>query len=231
MRQLFLVAGVVLIVAIVSAKCVLADEPVSHAVSSSPGKRPLAVLNRFPLDPEWYKPEAAELLRKGILERYGEEEWAAVVLTHELHQHTGIYNVVGAKMGVRAREILKAPTRAVHVTAETGVEPPISCAVDGLQASLGSTLAQKLIDVPEVPDPRVAATFEYEGRRVRLALKPEYRKKVAGIIKTAVEKHGRLTPAYFHEIEDRCFDVWAEFDRREIFLEEHLPAGALTKRE
>ena len=194
MRQLLVLAGVVLIVTGVGAKRVLADEPVSHEVPASPGERPLAVLKQFPLDPEWYKPEAAELLRKGILEKYGKEEWSAVVLTHELHQHTGIYNVVGAKMGVRAREILEAPTRAVHVTAETGVEPPISCAVDGLQASLGSTLAQKLIDVPETSDPRVAATFEYEGRRVRLALKPEYRKKVAGIIKTAIEKHGRLTP-------------------------------------
>ena len=134
-------------------------------------------------------------------------------------------------MGVRARDILKAPTRAVHVTAETGVEPPISCVVDGLQTSLGSTLAQKLIDVPDVPNPRVAATFEYEGRKVRLSLKPEYQKQVESIIKAALEKHGRLTPAYFHEIEDRCFDVWAEFDRREIFLEESLPAGTSTRRE
>jgi pyrimidine-specific ribonucleoside hydrolase len=189
------------------------------------------VLKRFPIDPQWYKPEAAELLRKGIVEKYGQEEWAAVVLTHELHQHMGIYNVVGAKMGVRARDILKAPTRAVHVTAETGVEPPISCVVDGLQASLGSTLAQKLIDVPDVPDPRVAAAFEYDGRKVRLSLKPEYQRKVESIIKAASEKHGRLTPAYFHEIEDRCFDVWAEFDRREIFLEESLPAGTSTRRE
>jgi pyrimidine-specific ribonucleoside hydrolase len=230
MRQLLFLAGFVLIVAGVAAGRVLAEEPVSHEGSASPGERPLAVLKQFPLAPEWYKPEAAELLRKGILEKYGQEEWTAVVVTHELHQHTGIYNVVGAKMGVRAREILNAPTRAVHVTAETGVEPPISCAVDGLQASLGSTLAQKLIDVPETSDPRVAATFEYEGRRVRLALKPQYRKKVEGIIKAAIEKHGRLTPAYFHEIEDRCFDVWAEFDRHEIFLEERLPAGALTRR-
>jgi pyrimidine-specific ribonucleoside hydrolase len=231
MIRLVLAAGVVLAFAGTAAECGLADEPGSDDVSALPGKRPLAVLKRFPLDPAWYKPEAAELLRKGILEKYGQEEWAAVVLTHEFHQHTGIYNVLGAKMGVRAGEILKAPTRAVHVTAETGVEPPISCAVDGLQVSLGSTLAQKLIDVPEVPNPCVAAAFEYEGSKVRLSLKPEYQEKVESIIKAAVEKHGRLTPAYFHEVEDRCFDIWFEFDRREIFLEEHLPAGASTRRE
>jgi len=230
MGQLVFIAAVVVIVACVTAEFGVADEPVSHEVSASPGERPLAVLKRFPLKPEWYKPEAAELLRRGIVEKYGQEEWAAVVLTHELHQHTGIYNVVGAKMGVRARELLGAPTRAVHVTVETGVEPPVSCAVDGLQASLGSTLAQKLIDVPEMTDPRVAATFEYEGRKVRLSLKPEYENKVEAIIKTASEKHGRLTPAYFHEIEDRCFDIWFEFDRHEIFLEERLSSGALTKR-
>ena len=199
-----------------------ADGEQAHDEMVPPGTRPFAVLKRFPVEPDFYCAEAAELFSKGIVEKHGQEEWAAVVMTHELHQHVGIYTVLGAKMGVRAREVLNAPTRAVHVTAETGPEPPISCAIDGIQASLGSTLAQKLIDVPKVTEPRVAATFEYKGRRIRLSLQPEYQRKVTGMIKAAIEEHGNLTPAYFHEIEDRCFNVWADFDRHKIFSMDEL---------
>jgi pyrimidine-specific ribonucleoside hydrolase len=35
--------------------------------------------------------------------------WKAVVLTNELHHHMGHWSIVGAKMGIRAREILAAP--------------------------------------------------------------------------------------------------------------------------
>jgi pyrimidine-specific ribonucleoside hydrolase len=231
MKRLILTVGLVAIVAVVTVERGFAEEHGQHGLSVPPGERPLAVLKRFPVDPESYCPEAADLLRNGILEKYGLEEWAATVMAHELHQHVGIYTVLGAKMGVRARELLNAPTRAVHVTAETGIEPPMSCVIDGLQASLGSTLAQKLIEVPKVPTPRVAAVFRYEDRAIRLSLRPEYSKKVQQTIKTAIKHHGNLTPAYFHEIEDRCFDVWAEFDRREIFLEERLHADPQTERE
>jgi len=199
-----------------------ADGDGSHGKTVPPGQRPLAVLKKFPVDPGFYCAEAADLLRKGIVDKYGMEEWAAVVMTHELHQHVGIYTVLGAKMGVLARELLDAPTRAVHATVETGLNPPTSCVVDGIQASLASTLAQNLIEVPETTEPRVAATFEYEGRKIRLSLRAEYDRKVKEIIRTAGAQFGNLTPAYFHEVEDKSFDVWAEFDRRKIFLVEQL---------
>ena len=64
MIQLVLAAGVVLAVAGMAGEYASADQPLSHEASASPGERPLAVLKRFPLDPEWYKPEAAELYAK-----------------------------------------------------------------------------------------------------------------------------------------------------------------------
>jgi pyrimidine-specific ribonucleoside hydrolase len=231
MRQLIPIAALTVAILGATAQMRLADDSGPPGPSVTTGERALAVLKRFPVDPDFYCPQAAELLRKGILERYGREEWIATVIAHEMHQHVGIYTVVGAKMGVRAREILNAPTRAVHITVETGTEPPISCVIDGLQGSLGSTLAQKLIEVPTVPAPRVAAVFRYEDRAIRLSLRPEYGKRIRQIIKTAIENHGNLTPAYFHEIKDSCFDVWAEFDRREIFLEERLPTIPQAERE
>lgn len=37
------------------------------------------------------------------------QEWTAVLLTNELHRHLGMWNIVGAKMGIRAMEVLTAP--------------------------------------------------------------------------------------------------------------------------
>jgi len=102
--------------------------------------------------------------------------------------------VVGAKMAVRARELMHAPMRQVRIVAETGPEPPFACAVDGMQAALASTYAQQLIEAPETDTPTLAATFTLSN----------------------------LTPAYFDAIENYCYEVWADFDRQVIFTETWL---------
>jgi len=187
------------------------------------GDRLFQILKTLPLDPSAYRTPAAELVKQGIIEEFGHEEWAAAVLTNEVHQHVGIYSIVGAKMGVRARELLGAPTRAVSVTVETGTRPPVSCVIDGLQVALGSTLAQDLIHVSATGEPKVAATFEYKGHRLRLSLKPEFEKRIADSIAAATRQCGGLTPAYFKQIETFSYRVWAEFDRRRIFDEQMPP--------
>ena len=156
----------------------------------------------------------------GIPEKFGHEEWESIVLTNEVHQHVGIYSIIGAKMGVRAREILEAPPRTVNVTAETGDKPPLSCLIDGLQVALGSTLGQNLIHAPICKEPRIAATFEFMGRKVRLSLKPEVKKQIGDFIGEAVKDCGDLTPAYFQRVETYSYRVWAELDRKAIFDEE-----------
>ena len=195
------------------------------AEAVKPGERSFHVLKALPIDADAYQGPAADLVRMGVPKQYGAEEWAAVVLTHELHQHVGIMTTIGAKMAVRARELLEAPPRAVKVVSETGPKPPFSCAVDGLQAGLASTYAQQLIEAPEVDEPRLAATFTYEDRTLRLALRPEFQKQVRGCIRSAIQKHGNLTPEYFEDIEAFSYVVWEAFDRHEIFVEEFLEQG------
>jgi len=185
-------------------------------------QRPMHVLLALPQDSILYNAEAAALIHDGVPEKYGTDEWTAIVLTHEFHQHVGIYTLLGAKMGVRAREILDAPMRAVHVVSETGTQQPLACTIDGLQVGLGSTLGQNLITVETPETPSVAARFEFEGRTVRLSLKPEYVERVRQIIEDARTAHGNLTPEYFHAVEDASYDVWREFDRAEVFAVEEL---------
>lgn len=182
-----------------------------------PGIRPLNVLSGFPTEPEAYEGATAALVRERVPERYGLEEWETVVLTHEFHQHVGIYTVLGAKMAVRARELLDAPMRTVAVVSETGSAQPLSCLVDGLQVGLGSTLGQNLIRVPERKKPEVAAQFTYKERTIRLSLKPEYQERIGQIIQEARAQYGDLTPAYFHAVGHASYGVWADFDRKEIF--------------
>jgi len=44
-----------------------------------------------------------------IIEAHGLEEWKAVLLTNELRRHFGMCSIIGAKMGIRVREVLNAP--------------------------------------------------------------------------------------------------------------------------
>ena len=198
-----------------------AHEPAGEARPAA-GDRAYQILKTLPLYENSYQPAARELVKAGIPEKFGHEEWAAVVLTNEMHGHVGIYNVLGAKMGVRAREILGAPPRSVAVTAETGVKPPVSCLIDGLQVALCSTFAQDLIHAPACETPRAAAVFEYKNRRIRLSLKPEAERDVAEFIARAAKDCGGLTPAYFEQIQTYSYRVWAEFDRNSVFGEETL---------
>ncbi len=211
-------AGVGLVVMFGAAGQAVRD---GHAAAPSAGRTAL-ILKELPSCADAYQPEAAALANSGIPEKYGMEEWTAVVLTNELHQHVGIYNMLGAKMGVRARELLNAPTRAVDVTAETGTVPPMSCMVDGLQAALGSTLGQNLIHAVPTDAPKASAVFAYKDRKLRMSFKPETQKWVSELIGAAIRDCGNLTPAYFERIEALSYRVWAEADRREVFVEEWL---------
>lgn len=208
----------------VIAATVLVAAARSHDVNTGPvenGERSMKVLLALPQDTMLYNAEAAALIREDIPAKYGTEEWNAIVLTHEFHQHVGIYTLLGAKMAVRAREVLGAKMRAVKVISETTRQQPFACMVDGLQVGLGSTLGQNLITVPDAAAPAVAARFEYDGHRIRLSLKPEYAERLTKIIEDARQAHGDLTPEYFHAIEKASYNVWKTFDRKEIFeLEE-----------
>lgn len=181
---------------------------------------PTSVFRDFPMDPDLYIPEVAQLVHDGVPEKFGHDEWAAIVLSHEIHQHIGIFTILGAKMGVRAKELLEAPRRAVRVNIETVPETPMACAADGLQASLGSTFGQSLIEMTKADTPRLAATFRYKERTLRLALSPDYQKAVAGIIEDNSKKYGFLSPAYFDGIRATSYHIWGTWDRKAIFTEE-----------
>lgn len=179
------------------------------------------VLVAYPSRPEQFQSDLRPLVGK-IIAVHGIEEWKAVVLTNELHRHLGIYSILGAKMGILAREILRASLDELTVASHAGLKPPLSCFNDGLQVATGASLGRGNISVAADEPPAPEAVFEAHGRKLRLSLKQDARERIKADIKRAIELYGNLTPEYFKEVRRLSFAYWADMKRDEIFDRQEL---------
>jgi pyrimidine-specific ribonucleoside hydrolase len=178
-------------------------------------ERKPVILRSFPQRPEMLRDDARSYAER-IIRQHGLEEWKACLLTSELHRHLGTYSIVGAKMGLRAREILKAPLGRIEVISLAGEDPPLSCLNDGLQVSTGASLGRGKISVSDA-SPQPAAIFFSNGRQLKLRLKEKPARKIRSSIRKAKERYGGLNRSYFRQIRRKSLQNWLELDRREIF--------------
>jgi len=178
--------------------------------------RESVVLNNFPSDPSLFKEDVKDYVEK-IIQKHGLEEWKACILTNEFHRHLGIYSIIGAKMGIRAREILNAPFDTLDVVSLAGNKPPLSCMNDGLQVSTGASLGRGAIKVSEESQP--SAIFIYKDQKLTLKIKKELLDKVKSDIDSAVTRYGGMNEEYFEHIRKLSVTYWYESDRKEIFEE------------
>src|SRR3989442_4533687 len=91
------------------------------------------------------------------------------------HGHLGVYVTLGLRMG----EIGKGRFghyKGLRALVESRLEPPMRCVLDGIQFSSGCTMGKGNIGLESATDP--AVTFEKEGRRLRVALKPGWRERI-----------------------------------------------------
>ncbi len=175
------------------------------------------VLSAFPTDPSLFRDDVSPYVKEAI-ERYGLEEWKACLLTNEFHRHLGTYSIIGAKMGVRAREILEAPFDTLEVVSLAGSSPPLSCMNDGLQVSTGASLGRGTIKIAE-GTPKPEAIFLHGSRKLTLKIKKEVIDKIKADIKAALKEYGGLNPEYFAHFRKLSIVYWLDLDRREIFDE------------
>jgi pyrimidine-specific ribonucleoside hydrolase len=152
-----------------------------------------------------------------IINRHGPQEWETVVLTSEFHRHLGIYSIIGAKMGLRAREYFDADLDGLKVTSFAGRTPPISCLNDGLQASTGATLGHGTISVAEGSIPVPKAYFTRGGATICLELKEQYRRQAKDDIAAAIERYGLNSDEYWSAVRRLGIRYWAEWGRNDIF--------------
>ncbi len=157
-------------------------------------QRPSVVFKDIPKEPSMFQEDVRPAVNQ-LINMYGVEEWKACLLTNEFHRHLGIYSIAGAKMGVRAREILEAPFDSLEVVSNAGSKPPLSCMNDGLQVSTGASLGRGAIRVTEGNTP--SAQFFYNDLKLTLTLKKEIWGKIKNDIGRLVSKYGGTTPEYF----------------------------------
>jgi pyrimidine-specific ribonucleoside hydrolase len=174
------------------------------------------VFEQFPIEPSLFRADLRPLVPE-IIARHGREEWRICVLTNEIHHHLGIYSILGAKMGLKAREHLGASLGSLRVTSFAGSQPPVSCFNDGLQLSTGATLGHGNIELAATGPARVEADFWAGGEGVKMRLKAPFERSVQADVARAVEEHGNLTPAYFVCVRGLALRYWLQWSRHELF--------------
>lgn len=179
--------------------------------------RQSVVLRQFSSEPSLFKKDVSPYVSE-IIDRYGLEEWKACLLTNEFHRHLGIYSLIGAKMGIRAREILEAPFDTLEVISYAGSKPPQSCMNDGLQVSTGASLGRGTIRVSENQS-SPEAWFFYDDVKLKMKLKTEIWERIKEDISGSVREYGALSPEYFNEVRRLSIRYWKDLDRRHIFDE------------
>jgi len=149
------------------------------------------------------------------------EEFEAVLLTNKFHQHVGPNNIYGVKMGLYAKKLLLGEDHMISVLSEAGEKPPVSCLNDGIMASIGATLGRGLIHMTPNSS-RLAATFYYNDKAVRLEVKPEKLKYTQEFIKKSLKKYNGLTKDYFRDVRKMGLSVWENYRQDELFNVSYL---------
>ena len=174
------------------------------------------VFNRFPVQREMFNYDVRPIIDSAIA-RYGPEEWKANVMTDEFHGHLGVFSIVGAKMGIKARELFGVGADMLQVTTYAGTKPPYSCLTDGIQVSTGATLGMGTIHLAADSKVQPSAVFSYKNRSVRISLKKEYLEQVDADINEGIVKFGLLDDGYWKLIRRNALKYWLEWDRNKIF--------------
>lgn len=173
----------------------------------------VGVLQSWDFPAGQYAPDVREIAASTI-ERFGADEWKAVLLTNEIHGHLGIYSTIGAKMGLYARELLGSP---LSVLSFAGSKPPVSCLNDGLQIGSRATLGHGQIKAADTVMPSVKAVFTAAGgQSITLRLKDQYAKHIEKDIQTGVKLYGD-SPAYWQYVRELALKYWRDWDRKQIF--------------
>jgi pyrimidine-specific ribonucleoside hydrolase len=183
------------------------------------------VFSRGVLNPDLYEEDVRDILEE-TLKKYGEEEWRRVALTVEIHGHLGVYAIIGAKMGIRAKELLGGGTESLRVVTYAGERPPLSCLNDGIQVGTGATLGHGSIAVSQNADRSPVADFISGDQILRIALKDEISQSTDLKLKELHRECGGLTEKYWHEVRELGIRYWRELDRNEIFEIEIISIGS-----
>ncbi len=173
------------------------------------------VFTDFPVNPDLYRKNISDFLPR-VIRDFGLSEWKSVVLTNEIHGHTGIYSIIGVKMGVKALEYFNVGINNLEVVSYAGSEPPLSCLNDGIQISTGATIGQGLIKVDKTILLIPTVIFVFNSKKIRIELKKEIAERIESDISKGVQQFG-MSDRYWAYVEELAYRYWQELDRHVIF--------------
>ncbi len=144
--------------------------------------------------------EANVLVRRGLGPSMDlPEELQAL---QRFHGHLGIYVTLGLRMGTIGKRTFGG-YKGLRATVRTVPKPPMMCVVDGVQFGSACTMGKGNIAIEAATEPSV--TFEKEGRRLTISLKPGLREKVDQEMSHETELERSVF--YFEVPETQVFDL------------------------
>lgn len=179
------------------------------------------IFSSFPTDPGLFEADVAPIARE-IIERHGLKEWKIVVLTNEFHEHLGAYSILGAKMGLRAREYFNVGIDELRIESFAGSQPPVSCLNDGLQVSTGGTMGHGTISLGE-GEVFPKARFAFKNRIVELSIREDIRQQIRKDVGYGVQTYGLDSPGYWDYIRGLALGYWLEMSRFDVFDIREIP--------
>ena len=122
----------------------------------------------------------------------------------KFHGHLGPYAVVGFRMGEIANRILGKDSFSKQATVWSGINPPLSCIIDGIQISSGCTLGKGNISVNREGIPKARFTNN-NGEKIEIMLKSDIRNE----IDTTVTEENIIdySKKLFQKQDDKLFDI------------------------
>jgi len=106
----------------------------------------------------------------------------------EFHGHLGPFLVLGVRMGVIARSLLKVQSQDnLNVVMSIRRNPPVSCTVDGVQVASGCTLGKGTIRLAEAYD-RVVGRFRAGDRACTVAVRTQMLNQLIETLRKATDQ-------------------------------------------
>lgn len=120
----------------------------------------------------------------------------------DFHGHLGPYLVAGWRMGEIANRELGENPFEMEVLVKTGIGPPLSCLVDGIQFSTGCTLGKGNIEISEEGKPE--AVFSKGEKSATLTLRKEVWDKIDEVTEDEIKN---LSEEILTQDENRLFQL------------------------
>ena len=128
-----------------------------------------------------------------------------LVKIEQFHGHLGPYAVIGYKMGKIAIQQLGADPFSKEAVIWTGLKPPLSCIIDGVQISSGCTLGKGNISIHQDGVPKV--TFKGEnGKQLEIVLKKHVQQEIDK--KVTKENIKSFSEKIFEKPNQELFDIF-----------------------